>query len=976
MAPAVPPLAPDRLQARVLEHDRGTLLVTGPPGAGKTTLLRERFARLVEAGVSPERVLLLVLNRRAAREARDWLVRRLARSLPDLPVLTAHGFAFRALGRRFRELGYQREPQVLSAPEQYATVREMLRGEPPEEWPTFGGLLGVAGFARQVADLLLRAQERLLAPEDVDRLAGEANREEYREVAAFYGRYLDALAEADQTDFAGLLFQAVNLLERGPAEEERFAHVLVDDYQDATHATEAIVGALTTAAESVVVAADPGGHVFSYRGGTLEPLARLGAAAGPPGTVALEASPRLGARVSALAALGDPADDPPPEAPAGFEARLFAHPGEEVDAVAHELLRWRVDEDVPWEGMAVVVRRYGEYLTALRHALSRHGIPFLVVAEASAVALEPAVRPVIDLLRYVFRPEAREDLLEAVLASPVGGLDPHAVRRLRREARLRGVTLTALVEGGDLDGLAPELLDAVTRLRRLVAEIPEVAEKRGPDGLFFWLWTHLPHFRRLVESEERSRDLDALAALGEILTRFRERRPTATVDDYLDTLEAAEFGPDPWVPPEERHPHAVRVVSAHRAQGTEVEVALVVGCLEGEFPSLGHGYPLVDLEDLLGHRSGADRLRERLAEERALFRLAVSRARRRTVLFASESTGSRNPRTPSRFAARMGLAWAPPPPVEPPAASLRSMEASLRRRLSDREAPPADRLAAAGALAAVGADPAQWWGRRAWSDPGVPLYQGPLRTSYSRLSVLENCALQYLYDIELGLDPDETFQMWLGSEVHSIIDRAQQGEIERSEEAVLAVLDREWRPETFPNRAIEHRRYLDARDMLVRWIRGEKARPELSEQKFAFEVDGGVIRGRIDAVFRMENGHLRVVDFKTSRYAPGREEVKEDLQLAAYFLALKRTPELAGLGEPAFLELAYLGKPQRDGWFTRRQVSPRTIPGYEEWAEARTRELISLVKEERFAPNPEADCRFCEFKTLCPVWRQGGEVPR
>ena len=70
---------------------------------------------------------------------------------------------------------------------------------------------------------------------------------------------------------------------------------------------------------------------------------------------------------------------------------------------------------------------------------------------------------------------------------------------------------------------------------------------------------------------------DALAALGDVLSNFVERRPDATIEDYLDTLEAAEFGPDPWVLPEERHPRAVRIVSAHRSHGTEVDVALVVG---------------------------------------------------------------------------------------------------------------------------------------------------------------------------------------------------------------------------------------------------------------------------------------------------------------------------------------------------------------------------------------------------------------
>ena len=956
----------------MLEHAEGGLLVTGPPGSGKTALLRERFARLVEGGVPPERVALFVLSRRAVREATEHLLGRVGRSVPGLPVFTVHGFAFRVVGRRFEELGFREPPQILAAPEQYAVVRRMLEEEDPTTWPSYGGLLRVRGFAQQVADFCLRAQERLLGPGELDALVKRADRSDHQEIARFYRRYLERLAGQGQLDFAGLLMRAVELLRGDLTPEEAFEHVLVDDYQDATHATEAVLQALAGAARSLVVAADPAGHVFSYRGASLEPLSRAPETLGCRDVVELHRSHRLGNL--SLTALEDP--EASPGQPDGrVETRLFSHPGEEADAVAHELVRMRVEEDVPWGRMAVVLRRYGPYLTDLRHALTRHRVPFVVVAEQAAVAAEPANRPIIDLFRFVFRTEQREELAEAVLSSTVGGFDPHDLRRLRREARTRQRTLVELIEDGPSD-LPPDLSGRLGRFGQLLRDLPGVAEQRGPDGAFFWLWANagIAYFSRLVESGERERDLDALAALGGVLSRLVERRPGATVEDYLDTLDAAEFGPDPWVPPEERYPHGVRVISAHRAHGAEFEVVMVAGCLEGEFPSLGHGRAMLDLEQLVRPASGTERLRSRLREERALFRLAVSRARRRTILFASHSTNARNPRTPSRFAGRLGLEWAETGGFAPPAASLRSMEASLRLRLADPTRPKPERLAALAVLPVIAAEPSSWWWGRDWTDPEVPLYPDDLRTSYSRLSTLQNCGLQYLYGIELGLEMDRTHQMWVGSLIHDIIDRVQGGDLPRTKEAALEALRAGWRPEIFPHRALERQRWRDAQGMLLRWLmeKPEEAGELVStEVPFEFPVDGAVIRGKIDAIFRQDSGGLRIRDYKTGRTALTKAEVEEDLQLASYFLALRRSPDLAGLGDPEVVELAYLGIPREEGF---KVMSHRPEPGYEEQAEGTLLDLVGRVKAEAFAPSPEADCYFCSFKPICPLWPEGHEV--
>ncbi|HMC37801.1 MAG TPA: UvrD-helicase domain-containing protein, partial [Actinomycetota bacterium] len=165
-------LQPDLDQASLLEHDRGPLLVTGSPGTGKTWALRERFARLVETGADPERIALVVRTRGARQEARAFLLARLQASLPALKVMTIHGLAHHVMAARFGALDYPSAPEVLTAADQFSKVRELLSGEDPGEWPACGSMIRMRGFADEVRQFIVRAQEALATPEDILERAG------------------------------------------------------------------------------------------------------------------------------------------------------------------------------------------------------------------------------------------------------------------------------------------------------------------------------------------------------------------------------------------------------------------------------------------------------------------------------------------------------------------------------------------------------------------------------------------------------------------------------------------------------------------------------------------------------------------------------------------------------------------------------------------------------------------------------------
>src|SRR4029453_17309181 len=153
--------------------------------------------------------------------------------LPALRVTTIHGLAFSLVSERFAALGYPRPPDVLDAARQFAVVERLLEQERdhPERWPAFGALLGLHGFADEIRQLLLRAAERLLTPEEMQLRAERRGLGGWMEPTRFATRYREKLAGIGALDLAGLLVRASEAATAGP---RAFDEVLVDDHQDST----------------------------------------------------------------------------------------------------------------------------------------------------------------------------------------------------------------------------------------------------------------------------------------------------------------------------------------------------------------------------------------------------------------------------------------------------------------------------------------------------------------------------------------------------------------------------------------------------------------------------------------------------------------------------------------------------------------------------------------------------------------------
>ncbi len=532
---------------------------------------------------------------------------------------------------------------------------------------------------------------------------------------------------------------------------------------------------------------------------------------------------------------------------------------------------------------------------------------------------------------------------------------------------------SALVLDPGLVARVQALCDLLERAEGWVAEL-------DADACFWEVWRSAPAFSELILRAEVDptdadvqRQLDALTAFSRALSFFVDGRPGASMRTYLDVVERADFASDPWLPSAMARNDAVSVISVNAAKGQEFDLVIVAGCLEGALPMTARPQGLFEAWRLDGDPGPVARAEALLDAERRRFTLAASRARDRVVFTASRVDGRGEP---SRFLRELGLELAADPPA-PDAAPLGSLEAAgaLRRVAGDRDRPAAERLAAATTLAALpGVDPATWWWRRDYTvDPEPIAAEGRLRTSYSRIGTYEDCHLRYFFGSVAGLDDRSSYQMAFGRLMHTIFELAAKGEIENEPADLKAAYRQRFNPAWFPSRAIAYQFWRDGMGMLELWHRGEAeaARRALRfEVGFEMEVGDHLVRGRIDRVDSAPDGGIVLLDYKTARYPASEEEAERSLQLAIYYLAALRDPELAALGRPVEMQLVYPARVM-NGRFTR--VSQHPGPDHATKVEQRLLALLDGAAAESFDPDPHADCRMCAFKPICPMWPQGEE---
>ena len=586
-------LNPDQLAAVTAE---GSALVLAGAGSGKTRVLTTRIAWLIQTGqVSPMGLMAVTFTNKAAKEMLTRLSAMLPINTRGMWVGTFHGLCNRLLRTHHREAGLPQLFTILDASDQLSAVKRCLKtlNVDTEKYDP----RKVQSFINQNKEAGLRA----------DRV--EAWDPFTRRLTEYFAAYDAQCQREGAVDFAELLLRAHELLSRNALLREhyqqRFRHVLVDEFQDTSRLQYAWLKLLQGPQTALFAVGDDDQSIYAFRGAHVGNMGQFLDDMGLARPIKLTRNYRsISTILDAANAViahnqGRLGKDLWTDAGKGELIRHFqaVDDGEEARFVVEEIQALKRDGEA-YLDMAVLYRANAQS-RSLEHALFSAGVPYRVYGGLRFFE-RAEIKHALAYLRLSANPEDDNAFLR-VVNFPARGLGARSLESLDAEARAAGTSLwAAACKAGKKFAafvlLVEDLRAGIAGLA-LTEQVDHIVQRCGL----------LDFYRNEKDGEDRVENLSELANAA---AAFAADSDDQSLEAFLGhaALEAGEHAAA-------QGQDAVQLMSVHAAKGLEFHSVFITGLEEGLFPH----------ENALNVDDG-------LEEERRLMYVAITRARRRLYL--------------------------------------------------------------------------------------------------------------------------------------------------------------------------------------------------------------------------------------------------------------------------------------------------------------------------------------------------------
>ncbi|MFW6102977.1 MAG: ATP-dependent helicase [Chloroflexota bacterium] len=564
-------------QREAVQTVGGPLLILAGPGSGKTRVITSRIAHLVSSGVNPHNIMAVTFTNKAAREMRARLQLLLQEECSRLTIGTFHAICCRILRTDGEPVGLSPGFVIYDDDDQVNLIKQALVElslDPKQYSP------------RLIQASISATKSRLLSeqtqPQGVDSYFEEI-------VQRVRERYQALLAQSDAVDFDDILLKTVRLFQSRPdilaKYQERYVHVLVDEFQDTNLAQFELVKLLAARHNNLCVVGDPDQSIYSWRSADVRNILSFENEYPDARVVLLEQNYRSSKTIlkAAMQVISGNA--------LRKDKTLWTANDEGKQLVLAECLNEKdeaqtvvsiIDKLVQHDGLSygdcAVLYRVNAQSRSLEESLLRYGIPYRLVG-GTRFYRRQEIRDIIAYLRVIHN---RDDSvsLSRIINTPGRGIGQGTLSKLQTWATERDISLFAALEQMVREkDLPARAANALNRFLDLMTTLFERSERLSLPELIEEILIQTAYRDYLMESEDRDERWENVQELKGVANEYADLAPPQALPAFLEKVSLVSD-----VDEMEDESGSVTLITLHQAKGLEFPAVFIIGVEDGVLP--------------------------------------------------------------------------------------------------------------------------------------------------------------------------------------------------------------------------------------------------------------------------------------------------------------------------------------------------------------------------------------------------------
>lgn len=949
-------------QKKAVTHKSGPLLIIAGAGTGKTSVITRRIAYLIEQKIAkPSEILALTFTEKAAAEMEERVDQLVPYGYTDMWISTFHAFGDRLLRDFAIDLGLPANFKVLSGTEQAIFMRQNIYAF---DLNYFRPVANPISHISAMLSHFSRLKDELISPDDYinwaeNRKSQITNRkqnsedivesEKALELASAYLRYNELMIQAGNLDYGDQLFLTYKLLSENKKVlkecQERFKYILVDEYQDTNYAQNEIIKLLASKDKNITVVGDDDQSIYRFRGASISNILDFTETYKGATQVVLNRNYRSTQEIldSSYKLIQNNNPDRL-EVKNNINKKLIAGshglPPEllfcdtlscEADTVVTKIKELKASEQLKNNDFAILVRA-NSHAEPFIQSLNIEGIPY-AFSGASGLFSQPEIKALISFLRCLAYTD--DNLAFYQLATgELYGISHDSIADFYTLAKrgnryLKSIIKSYLNKPAEFDFGDSEK----SKFLEIISDIDKYALKKN-DPVGEVLYDYLKekkYLKKLSEnpSVEDELKIHNIAKFFDRISEFNHSSDERGVLKFLENLELIlEVGDEVISSDIDPEIDAVNILTAHASKGLEWPVVFIANCVADRFPSRNKRDALPIPDELIQERLPEGDFH--LEEERRLFYVAATRAKRNLYLTAGEDYGGKRSKKLSRFVLEL-LDEANPERLKHKLEPLEKIERFKKFELKAAKLPN-------------------------------KFKSEILKLSRQQIDDYYSCPKKFYYAHIIKIPLLENHYLMYGTAIHAALDHYFRRKIEGEKPTLTELLsdyDAAFRNVGFITREQEELRKKQGIETLSKFYdedKKESAIPAEVEKIFEFCENNVKVNGRYDLIYKAgESAEIR--DFKTSDVKEQKEadrRIKDSTQMMVYALA----------------------------WYEKYGIIPKTtlhfiesgLKGEITFKESdlkKTKEMIFEVAEgirkNDMKARPDYNtCKNCPYKDICP----------